>query len=351
MSEAGKVAVLLVNLGTPVAPTAAALRPYLAQFLGDPRVIDLRPRWWWKLVLHGLILRIRPRRSARAYASIWLPEGSPLRVYSERLAAALGEALASRCAPAPQVALAMTYGEPAVAATLARLHGEGVRRVLLLPLFPQYSATSTGAAIDTAADALKAMRWPPELRLVNDYHDDAGYLDALAASVRAHWQQQGRGDRLLLSFHGIPQRYVELGDPYAAQCRATAGALRHRLGLGEGELLVSFQSRVGREPWLQPYTDVTVKQLGREGVGRLDVLCPGFAVDCLETLEEIALRADADFRAAGGRELRYIPALNASPGHVEALATLALRHLGGWGCAERRGPETGDQEPGRAPAP
>lgn len=323
-------AVLLVNLGTPTAPTAAALRPFLAQFLGDVRVIDTRPRWFWWLILHGVILRLRPRRSARAYKRIWMAEGSPLRVLSEALTTALAQRLESMSANPPRVALAMTYGEPSVAHVIDQLQREGVRKLLVLPMYPQYSATSTGAVIDAVADSMKSLRWPPELRLINDYHDDAGFLDALAASVHAHWHANGRGERLLLSFHGIPQRYVASGDPYLAQCQVTAQGLRERLDIEADKVVMSFQSRVGREPWLQPYTEATVRRLADEGVGRLDVICPGFAADCLETLEEIAMLNRDIFIAAGGESLSYIPALNADAAHVEALAALVTRHMGGW---------------------
>ena len=327
--RAVQTAVLLVNLGTPTAPTAAALRPYLAQFLGDTRVIDYpRPLWW--LILHGVILRVRPPRSARAYAKIWTEQGSPLRVYSEALATALQAQLQRQLPGALRVELAMRYGEPAVADTIARLHDEGVRRLLVLPLYPQYSATSTGSVLDAVADASKALRWPPELRVINDYHDDPGHIAALAGSIQDWWARNGRGDKLLLSFHGIPERYARLGDPYPEHCQQTARLLRERLGLGEGELLVSFQSRVGRERWLHPYTDVVVRELAASGVERLDVACPGFAVDCLETLEEIAMQNRAFFIAAGGQDLRYIPALNASTGQVDSLAALIWRHVQGW---------------------
>lgn len=323
-------AVLLCNLGTPEAPTAAALRPWLAEFLGDPRVVDTRPRWWWWLILHGVILRVRPSRSARAYQQVWQADGSPLRFISERLTNATADALASQPTQPPRVVLAMRYGQPSIAAQIARLHAEGVRKLLLLPLYPQYAASSTGSVLDAAADSLKTLRWPPELRVVNDYHKHPAWLDALAASVRAHWQQHGRGDRLLMSFHGIPQRHVEGGDPYLAQCRATATGLRQRLQLAESQAPVSFQSRVGREPWLAPYTDHTVKQLARDGVRRLDVICPGFAVDCLETLEEIAIRNAGYFTAAGGEALRYIPALNDSRAHADALAALITEYTRDW---------------------
>lgn len=321
--------VLLVNLGTPTAPTAKALRPYLAEFLGDPRVIDI-PRWRWWLILHGIVLRIRPKRSAHAYAQIWDERGSPLRYGSEALADALRRELDQQLPGKLRVGLAMRYGQPSVAQMIGQWQREGVRRLLVLPLYPQYSATSTGSVIDAVADAFKTLRWPPELRLVNGYHDEPGHIAALATSIERWWSSHGRGEKLLLSFHGIPERYARLGDPYPEQCRRTAQLLRERLRLGEDELLVSFQSRVGRERWLHPYTDVTVRQLAADGVRRLDVACPGFAVDCLETLEEIALRNRDFFMAAGGDTLRYIPALNDSTEQVDSLAALVRRHLQGW---------------------
>ena len=333
-AAAVQAGVLLVNLGTPTAPTARSVRPYLAQFLGDRRVIDY-PRWLWWPILHGVILRVRPKRSAHAYARIWDERGSPLRYLSEALASALQTGLDRQQPGTLRVALAMRYGEPSVAQAIARLQREGVRRLLVLPLYPQYSATSTGSVIDAVADALKLLRWPPELRIVNDYHDDPGHIEALAQSVERWWGANGRGEKLLLSFHGIPERYVRLGDPYADQCRRTAQLLRERLQLGEDDLLVSFQSRVGRERWLQPYTDATVRRLAAEGVKRLDVACPGFAVDCLETLEEIAMQNRDFFIAAGGESLRYIPALNDSAEQVASLAALVHRHLGGWPEASR----------------
>ena len=330
LSPSVQAGVLLVNLGTPTAPTAQAVRPYLAQFLADPRVIEY-PRWLWWLILHGVILRLRPKRSAHAYAKIWEKRGSPLRFRSEALADGLQAELLRQRPTAPiRVALAMRYGEPAVAQTIAQMQRDGVRRLLVLPLYPQYSATSTGSVLDALADSIKSLRWPPELRVVNDYHDDPAHIDALAESIESWWQTNGRGDRLLLSFHGIPERYRDAGDPYFCQCHATARLLRERLHLSEQAMLVSFQSRVGRERWLHPYTDATVRRLGAEGVRKLDVVCPGFAVDCLETLEEIAMQNRDFFLAAGGESLRYIPALNDSRGQIESLAALVLQHTQGW---------------------
>jgi len=326
---AERAAVLLVNLGTPDAPTPSAVRRYLAQFLGDRRVIDT-PRWLWWPILYGVILRLRPRRSARAYASIWTEQGSPLLVFSQALADALDRRLGDATAGRAQVGLAMCYGRPAIAPVLERLADAGVRRLLVLPLYPQYSATSTGAVFDAVTSALQRMRWPPELRFVNDYHDDPEYISVLAQNVQKFWREHGRAQRLLLSFHGIPQRYVRLGDPYFDQCMVTAQRLREKLGIGADACSVVFQSRVGREPWLTPYTDETLKQLPGQGVRHVQVLCPGFAVDCLETLEEIAETNRHLFVAAGGERLEYIPAPNATEAHVEMLMRLVRRHSGGW---------------------
>jgi len=322
--------VLLVNLGTPEAPTAKAVRPYLAEFLSDPRVIET-PRWLWWLILHGIILRLRPARSAHAYAKVWTEQGSPLRVGSEALTTALEAELCKQRPNGPiRVALAMRYGQPSVAQTIDRLQREGVRKLLVLPLYPQYSATSSGSVIDAVMDSFKKLRWPPELRIINDYHNDPAHIEALAISIEQWWQSHGRGDKLLLSFHGIPERYLHAGDPYFCQCHATARLLRERLGLSEAEMIMSFQSRVGRERWLHPYTDQMVRKLATEGVKTLDVACPGFSVDCLETLEEIAMQNRDFFIEAGGQALRYIPALNDSVGQVDSLAALILRHTQGW---------------------
>jgi ferrochelatase len=323
---AAQTGVLLINLGTPEAPTTSAVRRYLAEFLHDYRVIET-PRWLWCPILHGVILRVRPARSARAYRSIWTPQGSPLLVNSQALAHELQEAFAAN---GIRVALAMRYGDPSIKHGVAELLEQGVRRLLVLPLYPQYSAASTGSAFDGATRALQALRWPPELRFVNDYHDDAGYIDALAASVQAHWQARGRAQRLLLSFHGLPQSCVDAGDPYFDQCQASAALLRAKLGLSEEECQLGFQSRVGREVWIKPYTEDLLDRWPKEGIHHVQVLCPGFAVDCLETLEEIAIRDCEQFILAGGESLEYIPALNAGAAHVGALAALIGRHLQGW---------------------
>jgi protoporphyrin/coproporphyrin ferrochelatase len=322
----GDTAVLLLNLGTPEAPTPAAVRRYLAEFLGDRRVIDY-PRWLWLPLLHGVILNLRPRRSARAYAKIWTAQGSPLLVQSTALAERLAEACAG---DGVRVALAMRYGEPATDRVIGRLLSDDVRRLLVLPLYPQYSATSTAAALDAVFVALGRQRVLPQLRTIADYHAAPGYICALADSVENFWKTHGRGARLLLSFHGIPQRYVRLGDPYMQQCLTTARLLRERLNLSAEFLVTSFQSRVGREPWLKPYTDEVLVEFAGGGVEHVQVLCPGFAVDCLETLEEIEIRGREQFLAAGGKRLDYVPALNDTATHVQLLRSLIKRNIRDW---------------------
>ena len=325
-SPAARTAVLLVNLGTPAAPTAGAVRRFLSQFLHDRRVVDA-PRWWWCPLLHFAILPLRSPRLARSYAAIWTSEGSPLLAISQRLALGLARAL-----PEHDVALAMRYGDPAIGAVLRTLRDRGLARLLVLPMYPQHSATTTASVLDAVADEMRT--WPrvPDVQFVADYHRDDAWLDAVAASVQTHWDLRGRGERLLLSFHGIPQRYSDAGDPYAAQCTASARAIAGRLGLGDGEWQLTYQSRFGREPWLGPATADTLAALGAERVKTVDVVCPGFAVDCLETLEEIAVADAARFTRAGGGELRYVPALNDGPGHVAALSGIVRRHLAGWGA-------------------
>ncbi len=325
LASAAQVGVLLVNLGTPSAPTATAVRKYLAEFLSDPRVIDY-PRWLWLPILYGIILRVRPSRSARLYSKIWTPQGSPLLVNSRAFADAVAVASGANI----RIELAMRYGEPSIAAAMDRLGAAGIRRVLIVPLYPQYSATSTAAVFDAVHATAARMRRVPELRSVADYHVAPRYIDALADSVRNFWNANGRAEKLLLSFHGIPQRYVRSGDPYAEQCLETAALLRDRLAMNADELIVTFQSRVGREAWLAPYTDATLSQLPKQGVRRVQVLCPGFAVDCLETLEEIAIRGNEQFHAAGGERLDYIPALNASTNHVQLMRSLIEQHTSGW---------------------
>jgi ferrochelatase len=321
--------VLLVNLGTPEAPTPKAVRTYLAEFLSDPRIIEM-PRWIWRLVLHGVVLRVRPARSAKLYEKIWTPAGSPLLTGTEALAEALGQRIAAERPGPILVRAAMRYGTPSIGAALRELSAAGMRRLIVLPLFPQYSGTTTGSALDAVGAELARWRRVPDVRFVADYHAEPRYIEALARSVETHWRSHGRAERLVLSFHGIPRRYFRNGDPYFCQCQATARTLRERLDLREDEVVVAFQSRVGREAWLAPYTDEVFRNLPREGVRRVQVLCPGFAVDCLETLEEIAIRNREYFLAAGGERFDYIAALGAGEDHVAALADLVLRNGQGW---------------------
>lgn len=320
--------VLLVNLGTPDAPTAPALRRYLAEFLADPRVVET-PRWLWWLILHGVILRIRPGRSARAYARVWTSEGSPLMNNSRALQQALQAALEDNDAM-PRVELAMRYGNPSIDDTLQGMLADGIDRLLVLPLYPQYSATTTASVFDGVANCLAGVRHVPELHMVSSYHLDPAYLRALAQSVESHWQRAGRSELLIFSFHGIPQRYADAGDPYPEECAATAAAVAQLLGLDKSQWRLCFQSRFGREPWLQPYLDITLQELAAGEVRNVAVICPGFAADCLETLEEIDMENRQRFLAAGGESFHYIPALNADPAHVDALRSLTDRYLRAW---------------------
>lgn len=317
--------VLFVNLGTPDAPTAPAIRRYLREFLSDRRVVEI-PRPVWMAILYGFILPLRPRRLVHAYQSVWTPAGSPLLAISRDQVTGLQQRLGDEI----PVALGMRYGTPGIAAALDELEQRGVRRILVLPAYPQYSGTTTASVFDAVIAHLQPKRWWPELRLINSYHDEPDYIEALASSVRAHWQQHGRGEHLLMSFHSIPVRNLQLGDPYYCFSQKTARLLAERLGLNAQDWSLSFQSRLGRARWLSPYADKTIARLGAAKLATLDVICPGFAADCLETLEEVSLRYGEQFAAAGGGQLRYIPALNADDAHLDALASLARRHLSGW---------------------
>ena len=315
---------LLVNLGTPDAPTPAAVRKYLAEFLWDRRVVNVpRPIWW--LVLNLFILRFRPRRVAKLYQSIWTEQGSPLLAIAKRQQAKLQALM-----PATPIQLAMTYGNPSIKQGLAALRARGVDKVLVLPLYPQFSSSTTAAIFDRVASELNRDFNLPELRYLKQYHDDSGYIDALAQSVENYWAANGRGDKLLMSFHGIPQEYEQRGDPYPAQCRTTAKRLADRLGLNDEQWLCSFQSRFGPAEWLQPYTDKTLQAWGEQGLGRVDVICPAFTADCLETLEEIAQENQAIFKDAGGRDYHYIPCLNDTDAFIETLKRLVETHSAGW---------------------
>lgn len=321
--------ILITNLGTPDEPTRDALQRYLSEFLSDPRVVDT-PRLLWWLILHGVILRLRPQRSARAYQKIWTEQGSPLRAISERQAHALQAELKRQFKGPVVVALGMRYGNPSIRAALEHLRAANARRVLLFPLYPQYSASTTASTFDAVADVLKTWRWLPELRMINHYHDDVGYTKALADSIREAWRGHPRPERLLFSFHGIPKRYLLLGDPYHCECHKTARLVAEQLKLPDNDWQVAFQSRFGREEWLKPYTDHTLRDWGKSGVKSIDVICPGFSADCLETLEEIAMENRDNFIKAGGLNYHYIPALNDGSDHIQALANLVVRHTQAW---------------------
>ncbi len=326
--RAPRTGVLLVNLGTPDAPDAPALRRYLAEFLSDPRVVEIpKPLWW--LILHGIILRVRPAKSAAKYASVWMKEGSPLKVWTERQATLLRGYLGERNHQLV-VRHAMRYGNPSIASQLDALKAEGVTRVLMVPLYPQYSGTTTASTVDAVGNWSARVRTLPELRWIHRYHDDAGYIDALKASVLKHWTTHGRPEKLVMSFHGVPERTLHLGDPYHCECLKTARLLAEALGLNQDQWVATFQSRFGKAKWLEPYTEPTLVALAQAGVKHVDVICPGFAADCLETLEEIQMEVQDAFKHAGGERFGYIPCLNDNPEWIRALADLCERHLSGW---------------------
>ncbi len=327
--QISRTGILLINLGTPEAPTAAALRPYLKEFLSDPRVVEIpRPIWW--LILNGIILNTRPKKSAAKYAAIWTKEGSPLKVHTAKQAKLLKGWLGEQIASPLMVEYAMRYGQPAIADTLTRMKAAGCDRILLLPLYPQYAASSTATAFDAAFEWLGKTRNQPALRGVRSYHDHPAYIQALVANIRDYWQMHGRPDVLLISFHGVPRYTLDKGDPYHCECRKTARLLIEALGLSEAQYRVTFQSRFGRAEWLQPYTDKTLSELGKAGVKRVDVIAPGFTSDCLETLEELAIEGRESYLTSGGKEFHYIPALNEHSVWINALGQIALENLGGW---------------------
>jgi len=323
-----RVGVLLVNLGTPDEPTTAAVRRYLAEFLWDPRVIE-QPRLLWWLILHGIILRTRPAKSAHAYQKVWTPQGSPLLVESRALAAGLAGRLAERHGDRVRVELGMTYGNPSLRDALERLRRANVQRLLLMPMYPQYSATTTASIFERVTAQLSRWRWIPELRVVNQYWDEENYVGAVADSIAKHWQEHGR-KHLLFSFHSIPKRYFLAGDPYHCFCQATARRVAERLDLASGDWSVGFQSRFGREEWLKPYVDLLLTDYAERGPKRVTVVCPGFATDCLETIEEINMQNRELFLGHGGEAFDYVPCLNSSEAHVRLYEELVLKHGGGW---------------------
>jgi ferrochelatase len=327
------VGILVVNLGTPDAPTAAAVRRYLGEFLWDPRVVEIpRPIWW--LILNGLVLTTRPAKSAAAYKRVWTEEGSPLLAISRKQTDALSARLKAEFPGPVNVELGMRYGEPSLASALEKLRGLNTRRILVLPLYPQYSATTTASVFDEVTRTLQKWRWLPEMRFVNQYHDEQAYIDCLASSIKEAWAEREQPEKLLFSFHGMPKQFLLAGDPYHCQCQKTARLVAEQLELTDSQWLVSFQSLFGKAEWLKPYTQPTLEEWGKSGVKSVDVVCPGFSADCLETLEEIAMLNKEFFEGAGGDSLHYIPALNHRDDHIDMLVNLIKRHSQGW-------PETG----------
>lgn len=324
-----KTGVLLMNLGTPQAPTAKALRPYLKEFLSDRRVIEIPRALWW-LILNGVILNTRPAQSAKKYAAIWEKDGSPLYTHTRKQAALIKGQLGEMGLRDLVVDFAMRYGEPSVENVIARMREQGVERLLVVPLYPQYAASSSATALDQVFRSLMKLRNMPELRTVRHFHDDPGYIRALAEQVRSHWRQHGRGDKLVMSFHGVPRFTRDKGDPYHCECQKTGRLLAEELGLSQQEYQVCFQSRFGRAEWLQPYTSEVLTQLGKDKTGKLDILCPGFIADCLETLEEIAMEGKETFLSHGGGQYRYISCLNENPQWILAISTMIKKNLSGW---------------------
>jgi protoporphyrin/coproporphyrin ferrochelatase len=331
--QPASVGVLYCNLGTPDEPTAASVRRYLAEFLSDPRVVEI-PRLVWLPLLYGVILPFRSARSAAKYATIWTPEGSPLKLWTEKQAKLLQGWLGEH-GHRVQVRYAMRYGSPSIASQLDAMRSEGVTRILVLPAYPQYSGTTTASILDAVTAWTSRTRHIPELRYINRYHDDRGYVQALARRIERHWREHGRGEHLVMSFHGVPERTLHLGDPYHCECQKTARLLAAHLSLDKGQYSVTFQSRFGKAKWLEPYTEPSLRALAGRGVASVDVVCPGFTSDCLETLEEIAQEGRDAFLHAGGKGFHYIPCLNDDPAWIAALGELAQRHLAGWPSLER----------------
>ncbi len=337
-----KTGILLVNLGTPDAPTAEAVRPYLKEFLSDPRVVEIpRPIWWF--ILNGIILNVRPKKSAAKYATVWMKEGSPLRVYTAKQAAMLQGYLGERTRAPLVVDYAMSYGNPSIASVMQKLKAQNCTRILIVPLYPQYAASSTATVFDRVFSAVQSMRNTPAIRTLKHFHDDPGYIKALAANINDYWMKHGRPEKLVMSFHGVPCYTLEKGDPYHCECLKTGRLLAQELGLKPQQYQISFQSRFGKAEWIKPYTTATLIELGKQKTRRVDVVCPGFVADCLETLEEIALEGKEDFQHAGGGEYHYIPCLNERNDWMHALTDLVMKHLHGWLIE----PSAADLEQGR----
>jgi protoporphyrin/coproporphyrin ferrochelatase len=328
-AQADKIGVLVTNLGTPQAPQKKALKTYLKEFLSDPRVVEV-PRLLWWLILNVIILNIRPKRSAKAYATVWTEQGSPLMVHTQNQTNALRALLQERFGDELVVDFAMRYGEPAVDKVIDKMLQQGVRKLLVLPLYPQYCASTTGSTFDAVSASFQQRRWLPEFRFITHYHDHAAYIQALADKIRAHWQQHGQAEKLVFSYHGIPKRYLLNGDPYHCECYKTSRLVAENLGLSGQQYMTSFQSRFGREEWLKPYTDHSLKALAVEGVKSVQIVCPGFSADCLETIEEIGVENREYFLEAGGKRFEYISALNDDPQHIDMLGELVSNNLQGW---------------------
>lgn len=327
--DTGCIGVLLTNLGTPDSCETADVRRYLKEFLWDPRVVEVsRPVWWF--VLNVIILNTRPKRSAAAYKKIWTSDGSPLLTVSRSQQQALQAALDTVSEVSVKVALAMRYGNPSIASGLEELRQAGARQIVVLPLYPQYSASTTASTFDEVSRVLQGWRWVPELSFIQHYHDQPAYIEALADSVRKHWAENGQAEKLVMSFHGIPQEYFLNGDPYYCECQKTGRLLAEKLGLEQGQWQLTFQSRLGKKEWLRPYTDQTLEEMGRSAVKSIDMICPGFSADCLETLEEIAMENRDIFLGAGGEQYSYIPCLNESQPHIEMMATLVRSRIECW---------------------
>lgn len=327
--QADKIGVLITNLGTPDAPNKVALKRYLKEFLSDPRVVEV-PRLLWWMILNLVILNIRPKRSAKAYSTVWTERGSPLMYHTQDQADALRTKLQETYGDKVVLEFAMRYGSPSIADVMNSMLQGGVRKLLVLPLYPHYCASTTGSTFDAIAKDLSQRRWLPELRFISHYHDNPDYIEALANSIRAHWKEKGQADKLIFSYHGIPKRYLINGDPYHCECYKTSRLIAEKLGLSKDRYFTSFQSRFGREEWLKPYTDQSLKAFPAQGVKSVQVICPGFSADCLETIEEIGEENREYFMHAGGERYEYISALNAQPEHIEALASLIESQLQGW---------------------
>lgn len=325
--------ILITNLGTPDAPTKEALKPYLKEFLEDPRVVEPPPaRWVWKLILNGIILRTRPAKSAEAYATVWDSEGpgAPLLNISQRQVEAVAQQVRPHFKGRVEFELGMRYGNPSIPSALKKLQEKGCQRILVVPLYPQYAAATTASTFDAVTAELQTWRWIPELRFVNRYHRHPGYIQALANSIREYQAEHGQPQLLVMSYHGVPQRYLDNGDPYHCECHVTSRLVAEELGLSKEQYKVTFQSRFGKEEWIKPYTDETMMSLPKQGIKDIQVICPGFSADCLETIEEIGEENREYFEEAGGEKFGYIPCLNDRPDHANALADLVLQHTQGW---------------------